>query len=155
MTSENQPQQPERRKQTLALVEELEKERNQVWSLYTQIADLKPYSADQQIQPLLNEFAQLLIDYISLGEFGIYQRITDGTERRLQVKETAERLYSEFSCTTDMAVSFNDKYANALNEKIAANLEHDLSSLGESLAKRIDIEDQICSLILRRKSDRT
>lgn len=154
MTSVNQPQQPERRKQTLALVEELQKERNQVWTLYSQIGELKPYSSDQQIQPLLNEFAQLLIDYISLGEFGIYRRITDGTERRVQVKEAAERMYAEFSCTTDMAVSFNDKYANASSDQIAASLEHDLSSLGESLAKRIDIEDHICSLILRRKSDR-
>ncbi len=153
MTSENQPQQPERRKQTLALVEELEKERNQVWSLYTQVADLKPYSSEQQIQPLLNKFAQLLIDYISLGEFGIYRRITDGTERRIQVKEAAESMYGEFSCTTDIAVSFNDKYANASSDQIAAGLEHDLSTLGESLAKRVDIEDHICGLILRRKPD--
>lgn len=149
MTSFNPP---ERRKQTLALVEELQQERNQVWSLYSQIAELKPYSSDQQVQPHLNDFATLLIDYISLGEFGIYQRIIDGNERRVQVREAAERMYADFSCTTDMAVSFNDKYFNASPDVIAASLEHDLSSLGESLAKRIDIEDRICSLILRRKS---
>ena len=147
--------QPERRQQTLSLVEELQKERDQVWSLYSQIAELKPYSSDQQIQPVLNEFAQLLIDYISLGEFGIYQRITDGTERRIQVKEAAEKMYPEFSCTSDMAVSFNDKYANTTPDQIAASLEQDLSQLGEGLAKRIDIEDHICGLILRRKSDRS
>ena len=155
MTSVIQPQQLERRQQTLSLVEELQKERDQVWSLYSRIAELKPYSADQQIQPVLNEFSHLLIDYISLGEFGIYRRITEGSERRVQVKEAAEKMYPEFSCTTDMAVSFNDKYANPAPDQIAASLERDLSLLGESLAKRIDIEDHICGLILRRKSDRS
>ena len=153
MTSNIQTQQPERRQQTLSLVEELQKERDQVWALYSQIAELKPYSSDQHIQPVLNEFAQLLIDYISLGEFGIYRRITEGRERRIQVKEAAEKMYPEFSCTSDIAVSFSDKYTNATPDKITASLEQDLSPLGESLAKRIDIEDHICSLILRRKSD--
>lgn len=145
--------QPERRQQAQALVDELEKERNQVWALYSRIAELKPFIAgDEEVQTVLTQFAQLMIDYISLGHFGIYQRIIDGKERRVLVLEAAQQMYEEFNSTTDTAVAFNDKYTSTGTDKIDVDLEQDLSKLGEQLAKRIEIEDTICGLILRKKT---
>ncbi len=129
------------------LVNELLQERYQVWSLFCRVAELKPFSSSQRVKSKLNEFSDLLIDYISLGHFGIYRRILENQECRKQELAEAEAMYSQFIKTTEVAVSFNDKYEHAENEKWVDNLEQDLSSLGESLARRIDMEDQLCQMI--------
>ncbi len=141
----------ERRKQGNLLIQELQKERIQVWTLYGNIAELKPFTVNsEKIPNIINEFAQLMVDYISLGHFGIYQRILDGNERRQKVLTAAEEMYPEYSATTETAVTFNDKYVSseAVNQNMEA-LEQDLSKLGEDLAKRIEIEDRLCHMLLR------
>ena len=100
----------ERRTQLSTLIDELIQERHQVWSLYCRVAEFKPFSSDQDVQSVLKEFCQILVDYISLGHFGIYQRILEGKERRAAVLKAAETIYPEIAETTEAAVSFNDKY---------------------------------------------
>ncbi len=140
--------QPERRQQASQLIAELQNERHQVWSLYCHVAELKPFSSHETVNKVLNRFSQLLIDYVSLGHFGIYERLLAGSERRERVLSVAKDIYPEFSATTDAAVQFNDKYANAANNNsFIDDLELDLSTLGENLAKRIDLEDQLCALM--------
>ncbi len=140
--------QPERRQQASQLIAELQNERHQVWSLYCHVAELKPFSSHATVNKVLNRFSQLLIDYVSLGHFGIYERLLAGNERRERVLSVAKDIYPEFSATTDAAVQFNDKYANAANNNsFIDDLELDLSTLGENLAKRIDLEDQLCALM--------
>jgi regulator of sigma D len=148
MTSATQAK-PERRQQARALIDELVTERRQVWSLYFRVAELKPFASCEQLTTAVNEFAQLLIDYISLGEFGIYERVLQGKERRQNMLKAAEELYPEYSGTTQIAVAFNDKYENPENNDKINELEKDLSALGEKLAKRIEIEDKLCGMILR------
>ena len=142
---------PERRQQGNLLIKELQKERTQVWGLYGNIAELKPSNANHdQVLPVINEFAQLMVDYISLGHFGIYQRILDGNERRRKVLSAAEEMYPEYSATTETAVSFNDKYETeqAIDQHLDS-LEQDLSKLGEDLALRIETEDKLCEMLRR------
>lgn len=140
---------PERRQAASSLIQELHKERREVWSLYCRIAELKPFSSGQQVQDTLTEFSQMLVDYVSLGHFGIFQRIIDGNERRQSILEAANDIYPGFVETTDAAVLFNDKYEKAEAAKYATELEQDLSVLGENLAKRIDLEDRLCEMIYR------
>ena len=140
---------PERRQQASALIDELVNERRQVWALYFRIAELKPFTDTEQVEEAVKDFSQLLIDYLSLGHFGIYRRILEGRERRRAILEVAEKIYPEFSGTTDDAVSFNDKYEHPAGSLYAQELEKDLSRLGERLARRFEMEDQLCSLILR------
>ncbi|MDV3241666.1 MAG: sigma D regulator [Methylocaldum sp.] len=90
----------------------------------------------------------MLIDYISLGHFGIYQRIIDGTERRRKVLELAENIYPRIAETTDAAVEFNDKYETLIGDGLKTHLEDDLSKLGEELAMRIELEDQLISSMI-------
>ncbi|MGR9072350.1 MAG: Rsd/AlgQ family anti-sigma factor, partial [Gammaproteobacteria bacterium] len=69
----------ERRNQVSHLIQELVHERQQVWSLYCRVAEFKPFSSSEEhVKKILAEFCQILIDYISLGHFGIYQRILEG-----------------------------------------------------------------------------
>jgi regulator of sigma D len=140
---------PDRRKQADHLIAELQQERQELWSLYFHVAELKPFSAKKQVINQLTKFSQLLIDYISLGHFGVYERILSGNERRLRVLKAAEELYPEFSATTDAAVAFNDKYEKLNDVMSFDSLDKELSSLGENLAKRIDLEDKLCELLKR------
>ncbi len=140
---------PDRRKHNHHLVSELQQERQQVWSLYCKVGDLKPFSSLSDTKVALTEFTQLLIDYISLGHFGIYEYLLSGKERRGKVLSAAKDLYPDFSKTTEAAMTFNDKYTEQTDKLTTADLETDLSTLGENLAKRIELEDDLCRLVLK------
>lgn len=140
---------PERRQQAVKLIEELKTERHQVWTMYCHIAELKPFSANQKVRKLLIEFSQLLVDYISLGHFGVYERLVSGNERRNAVLSLANDVYPKLSETTAAAVAFNDKYDKVGSALETEMLQQDLSVLGENLAMRIELEDRLCSMLLR------
>jgi regulator of sigma D len=61
----------------------------------------------------------------------------------------ADRIYPKIVQTTDSILRFNDKYQDAdlLNEgqELLVLLDADLSNLGETLAERIQLEDQVIS----------
>lgn len=139
---------PERRQQAYQLITELQTERQKVWSLYCHVAELKPFSANVSVRKKVAQFSEILIDYISLGHFGIYERLLAGAEHRAPVLSVAKEIYPELSATTEAAVSFNDKYENGKGKDIFDDLKQDLSTLGENLAKRIDLEDRLCALML-------
>ena len=141
------PPNTERRQQSLELIAKLQNERQEVLSLYCKFTELKPFSANDTVKSLLTEFSQMLVDYVSLGHFGVYERLLAGTERRQRVLSVAKEIYPEFSATTDAAISFNDKYDNVKKTKTFEQLEQDLSVLGESLAKRIELEDRLCEVM--------
>jgi regulator of sigma D len=137
----------ERRQQSYELIAKLQNGRREVWSLYCKVAELKPFSANDIVKILLTQFSQILVDYVSLGHFGVYERVLSGNERRGRVLSVANEIYPEFSATTDVAILFNDKYDNVEKIEIFDDLEQDLSALGESLAKRIDLEDRLCEVM--------
>lgn len=142
--SSAKPKNEERRQQNLHLVAELQKERKQVWSLYFKVGEMKPFSDSSQTKESVTKFSQLLVDYISLGHFGIYERLLSGTERREAVLTVAKEIYPEFSKVTDAVIAFNDKYDDLKKSFKVDDLETDLSLLGENLAKRMDLEDELC-----------
>ncbi len=142
-------QQPERRQQTYQLIAKLKNERHEVWRLYCEIAKLKPFKLNSELKNSLAQFSQMLIDYISLGHFSVYEHLLAGTERRDGVLSVANQIYPELSQTTDVAISFNDKYEASEKMSLVDELELDLSVLGENLAKRIELEDKFCSLMVR------
>jgi len=137
----------ERRQQSYELIAKLQSARQEVWTLYCNVAELKPFSANDAVKNLLTQFSQMLVDYVSFGHFGIYERLLAGTERRSGVLSVAKEIYPEFSATTDAAISFNDKYDNVEKIEVFGDLEQDLSVLGESLAKRIELEDRLCQVM--------
>lgn len=140
---------PDKKQQAYRLIAELQNERQQLWSLYCHVADLQPFSANKSIKKKLTRFSQVLIDYVSLGHFGLYERLLAGTERQDGPLLAAKEIYPALSATTEAAISFNDKYANDAERTPLNDLAKDLSALGESLAKRIDLEDRLCDLMLQ------
>lgn len=138
----------ERRQQTNKLVQELLEERKEVWSVYSQIAEMQPFRSDQPLEIMIQQFCQILIDYVSLAHFGIFQRIGDGNERRRGVVHLAQQIYPRISAATEAAVQFNDTYEKVDGNSLRRTLAEDLSKLGEELAARFELEDQLIQSLL-------
>ena len=144
MSSEAQ-EQSERRSGTRTLIDKMLRERQRMLVLFERLAGVEPYADETPSDDLLQEFSQILVDYIASGHFGLYERISEGKERRRGVVELAEQLYPRIANTTQVAIEFNDVYEKANGESISGNLSNMLSKLGEELAVRIELEDQLIS----------
>ena len=148
--SENNGEVVERRGGTSHLIESMLTERNQLLSLLLQTSELKADSAEELDRELLNEFCQVLVDYIAAGHFGLYERIVEGTERRRGVSDLAVKLYPRIDETTQVALAFNEKYDAERDDIDVSGLHEELSILGEELTTRIEYEDQLIQVLARR-----
>lgn len=137
----------ERRARTHEMVTKLATERRDMWILYCRVAGLEPFTAGKPTPELLQEFCQILVDYIATGHFVLYERIINGVERRVQVAELAQRLYPRIAQTTQAALDFNDRYDTEEHCKNLEDLNRDLSRLGEELAVRIEHEDKLIQVL--------
>jgi regulator of sigma D len=125
-------------------------ERQRMLVLFERLAGVEPYADEMPDNDLLQEFSQILVDYIASGHFGLYERIAEGKERRRAIVNLADRLYPRIANTTQVAIEFNDVYEKSNGESIGVNLTDMLSKLGEELAVRIELEDQLISEMLER-----
>ncbi|GAB6046668.1 Rsd/AlgQ family anti-sigma factor [Methyloparacoccus murrellii] len=133
----------ERRAHDHRVVQELLDERRQLWSLLAALQRLQPFQAGQSLDSQVREFCQVLVDYISLGHFEMYPRLTDVPERRERVQALANRLYPQFMQATDAAVDFNDTCEGLTGEALTQSLGPDLARLEEALSVRFALEDQL------------
>lgn len=138
----------DRRTATREMIDKLLAERQETLVLMCRVGGLEPYTHDKPVMDELREFCQLLVDYMAAGHFGLYQRITEGRERRRGVLEQAQSIYPDIVATTDRAVAFNDKYAEPEPTVIEGDLAGDLSRLGEDIANRIELEDKLIQAML-------
>ena len=147
MNPEVQEQQ-DRRSGTRSLIDRMLSQRQKMLVLFELCARVEPYANERPNDELLQEFSQILVDYIASGHFGLYERISEGKERRRGIVELAEQLYPRIANTTQVAVEFNDIYEKSNGRAIEGDLLNMLSKLGEELAIRIDLEDQLISEML-------
>lgn len=138
----------DRRRRGRDVAEKLLAERQQVFVLFNRVAGIEPYSEEKPSQESLQEFCQILVDYIAAGHFALYQRISEGRERRQRLAQMAERLYPRIAETSQAVVNFNDKYDAIREPQTAPELSADLSRLGEYLAVRAELEDRLISEML-------
>lgn len=141
----------DRRQQTKSAIDRLLEERQEVLVCYEQVAGIQPYNSKDQSPELLQKFSQLLMDYIAAGHFGLYQRISEGNERRRRVLAVAEKIYPSIAKTTEKALDFNDIYDKADKKKPFETVSGRLSDLGEVLAHRIELEDRLISAMLQKE----
>lgn len=135
----------ERRGQARKLIQHMLDERRQLLALMLEVSSRKPNPPDPD---LLDEFSQMLVDYIAAGHFGLYQRIVEGKERRRKVQDLAVDVYSRIGETTRSALDFNEKYESGKRRPSADIFYADLSSLGEILTARIEFEDQLIRTLI-------
>lgn len=90
------------------------------------------------------EFSDLLMDYVSVGHFEVYERIVSGCERHGgNCLAQTQRLYPRIAETTQQVLRFNDRYAELQSDDSLLELDADLSKLGEALEQRFELEDKL------------
>jgi len=137
----------ERRQGTREAAERLLAERQQVLVSFERLAGVAPYGGKKTDAKAVQDFCELLIDYVAAGHFALYRRINEGTERRRNVARVAEQVYPTISDTTQAVLDFNDKYDGQDGEAMD-ELPEELSRLGEQLATRVELEDQLIGELL-------
>ena len=145
----------DRRARLRDTIESLVRLRQEVINGYCRLAGITSIEAHgDRLKPepaLLVRFCEIMVDYTAMGHFEVYQRIIEGNERRGAVRETAADVYPAIAETTDYLVDFNDKYDDfdlASSDEVAS-LAADLPRLGEILALRAQLEDQLLSALSR------
>ncbi len=137
----------DRRSNTRELVEKLLEERAKMLVLYCRAAGLDADPPSNSVAKTVQEFCQLLVDYIAAGHFTLYERIVNGGERRQRVADVANDIYPDIAATTGAALDFNDNYEHPEKVNDDEQLAEDLSVLGEQLASRIELEDKLIKLL--------
>ena len=145
--SEGSVRSKERRTRARDMVDKLLIERQEMLSLFCQLAGLEPYTSSSCDERSLRKFCQVLMDYMAFGHFEIYERIAHGEEKRASVIKVAEEVYGRVLEATEYAVAFNDKYDSSTKLE-NDQLEKDLSILGEELAIRVEMEDRLIAAMV-------
>jgi len=134
----------DRRQRQAHTINELLTERQEVLVAMCELAEMKTGSVEiGTVVNNLKSFNQTLVDYTALGHFEIYERIISGKERRASVSQVANKVYPTIAVTTEKIVEFNDKYEGVDDQESLSGLHEDLSRIGETMAERIDSEDQL------------
>jgi len=139
-----QPTVTNRRNRTQHTIQELMTERTQLLSQFSSLSGTSQHQSDHaELEEHLKGFCQILMDYLALGHFEIYQRILEGKERRHNVRESAATVYPLIAQTTDILIEFNDLYASDTACKAFKQLASDIYRLGETLSLRFEMEDTL------------
>jgi regulator of sigma D len=135
----------DRRSKAREKLQALVQSRTETLSQLSQLAARQPFHTEPSVEKALRRFCEALIDYTASAHFQLYRYLADNRERRQSVLTIAERIYPRIVETTDVILRFNDKYESMSLDNSIEFLAADLSNLGECLADRIQLEDQIIS----------
>lgn len=96
----------------------------------------------------LQQFCEILVDYVSAGHFEVYEQLTSeakafGDERGL---ELAKQIYPRIDVITEAALAFNDRCDKG-DCSDAAVLAAKLKGLGGLLHERFELEDCLIEVL--------
>ncbi|MCO7226213.1 sigma D regulator [Pleionea sp. CnH1-48] len=128
---------------TTSLIENWLAERNELLVLFCRLSGKRK----EQVLPdgeQINQFCDVLVDYVSAGHFEVYEQIVSACDTNGQESlSLLEQLVPKISLTTDIVVDFNDKYSSIKSDDSFEQLDSDLSRLGEAIAHRVELEDEL------------
>jgi regulator of sigma D len=117
---------------------------------------VKPGSSQENTVERLQTFCQLLVDYVSVGHFEIYdQLIKEAIEfNNEDGAEMAEKIIPKIQTTTEAALNFNDRFddIHKVDDGIL-KLVGELESLGHTLENRFEFEDKLIEAIHTSQAD--
>ncbi len=88
----------------------------------------------------ISRFCDALMDYLSAGHFEVFDMLVENDEKGLSLKN---ELYPKLTITTDAALLFNDRFADAVTPEQANKFDYALAQLGETLEERFALEDEL------------
>lgn len=92
----------------------------------------------------IERFCEDLMDYLSAGHFEVYDMLVSDNQEGQRLKQQLEPALAQ---TTDAALKFNDTYTELVHPEQAQNFDNDLAVLGETLAERFEMEDQLINVM--------
>jgi regulator of sigma D len=134
----------ERRTRSIGMIRKLVKSRTEMLSLFNDLANKKPFNDTDDSTEILGDFCAALVDYTANAHFQLYRYFAENRERRSGIYNVVDRIYPRIVDITQEILDFNDKYDTEAQRRSQLNqLARDLSKLGEHLAERIELEDQL------------
>lgn len=111
------------------------------------LVDARPRDRALPTPAQVHAFCDVLVDYVSAGHFEIYERLLGELDHSAQTgRGEAGRLYPGIVASTDAVLSFDEKYGDRGDEELWPEFDEDLSALGEQLATRFELEDELMGL---------
>lgn len=113
---------------------------------FNQLCHFRPFTQTQDLPPLeenLWAFCQILLDYVSIGQFDMFEKLIRHIEKNHHAYKLPKTLLQDLRQTALIALDFNDRYTHLFSRK---TLDKDLSYLAEHLAYRFDWEDDLIAL---------
>ena len=131
-----------------AIIQEMLRERQELLVEFCRLTGLDPYSPnDTPTLKRLAHFCQTLVDYAGVAHFEVFEKLADEGGRHQPARIRARALYQPLLDNTQVLVDFNDRYDTSQAGFSIAPLADDLSALGESLAARFEMEDELIRLL--------
>lgn len=136
----------ERRIRSANLVNKIVEARTEVLALFSKLIAQRPFITHSVAPSLLQQFCQALVDYTAHAHFQLYRHFAENRERRVSVSKVADQIYPQILTITQAILDFNDKYDCEDHCERLSTLDKDLSTLGEQLADRIELEDRLIAV---------
>jgi len=119
-------------------------------ALLTQFVALPQMSVAEDVMGALHGMCEAMVDYSSRGHFNIYEQLLKHiTEHNGQHADGAQVVLGKIHDTTDKIVIFDDEYGSVekLSVQDVGHFNGRLSRLGEVLAERFNLEDELMVLV--------
>ena len=119
-------------------------------SLIRILMDIRHTKVGEELDERLGEFCQLLVDYLSSGHFEVYQQlVAEGEAFSDSQLAEAQSLLPKIQISTDLALDFNDRFSDlpAATVEDIRYFSDQVSKLGEALADRFELEDQMIAML--------
>ena len=138
----------ERRVQSRHIIESLIDSRTETLTQYRQVMNYQPFEMSETLQEVLEDFCETMVDYTAKAHFNLYNYLDEKKERRANVLKIADTIYPELVDNTQKLLDFHDDYNSDVSDLDCDRLEDCLNSIGELLADRISLEDNLINAIL-------
>jgi len=138
----------ERRTQSHRIIESLVSSRTDTLTQYKHVMSYQPFEMSETLQEVLEDFCESMVDYTAKAHFNLYNYLDDKKERRERVLEIADSAYPQLVDNTQKLLDFHDKYSSDVSTLECEKLKHCLNDIGELLADRINLEDNVINAIL-------
>jgi regulator of sigma D len=138
----------DRRVQSRRIVESLVNSRTETLAQYKHVTNFQPYEMSDTLQEVLEDFCETMVDYTAKAHFYLYNYLEEKKERRGNVLKIADSVYPKLVENTQLLLDFHDKYNSDVASLECEKLEQCLNDIGELLADRINLEDDVINAML-------
>lgn len=138
----------DRRVQSRHIIESLIDSRTETLAQYKQIMNYQPFEMSSTLQEELEDFCESMVDYTAQAHFHLYNYLDEKKERRAGVLNIADSVYPMLVENTQKLLDFHDCYSSDAQKMECEKLEQGLNDVGELLAERINLEDEVFNALL-------